>query len=372
MILRRVTYSEHSGQPNRWELHDLSLGQFNLIIGKNATGKTRVMNLLMNIAKEIRGDLPRLPHGNWTLDLEKNDRNCITFECEIAEGGSVMQEKLILNGKAVLTRRGDSAEIADLATGERHLLEPPRNKLTLHVRRDRKEHPYFEDLLDWAESYYAYMFSAAAANEVLIGPLGEQKDRLTSLMAVPYLLQDLRGESGQSQQILRDLKRVGYQLEKLDAKVVVQGGLPPTTLLELRERGLDFDLSQPHISAGMYRAVSTVIILNYLQSKHRPCTLAMDDIGEGLDFDRGANLIKLILEKTLRSQIQVILTSNDRHLLNGVDVRFWNVLERNKGVVRSYNYENSKEAFDDFSMTGLSNFDLLLGKMYKKSRVKAK
>jgi len=140
----------------------------------------------------------------------------------------------------------------------------------------------------------------------------------------------------------------------------------------VNEKDLAFDNVQFQLSAGMYRALCIVIILNHLLEKITACTFAADDIGEGLDYERSSKLVGLILGRTNNSKIQVILTSNDRHLPNSVDVSHWNVLERKGGKVRSYNYSNSKEAFDEFMMTGLSTFDLLTGKMYKGVRSKSK
>ena len=115
----------------------------------------------------------------------------------------------------------------------------------------------------------------------------------------------------------------------------------------------------------MFRAISLIIITNYFIITGKSGTLFIDDIGEGLDYERSIDLMRLITKKTKNSKLQVILTSNDRHLLNGIDVEHWNILERKGGEVRAYNYKNSKNAFDDFIAIGLNNFDLFSNEMYK-------
>jgi len=41
MILVQVDYNEHLSGPDYWKIGDVDLGNFNLIVGSNATGKTR-------------------------------------------------------------------------------------------------------------------------------------------------------------------------------------------------------------------------------------------------------------------------------------------------------------------------------------------
>lgn len=337
----------------------------NLIVGQNATGKTRVMNVLKHCAAQIAGKIPRLMTGSWTLTFETSEKATFDVYCDIADG-EVREERITRNGETLLSRRGESGKIKNDHNHETKSYEPPRNKLTLHVRRDKKEYPYLEDLFDWGDNYYGYMFASRRPNELLAGP-GVESAPLESLESVPHLLQEALGKGVAADAIISDMRRVGYLVEGISIKEL----LPLKALtVALREDGLPCEVEQTEISAGMYRALSTVVIVNFLRHQQKPCTLAIDDIGEGLDYERSIKLIKLLLRKTEKSNIQLILTSNDRHLLNAVDVRSWNILERKGGKVRAFNYANSKEAFDDFAMTGLSNFDFLSGQMYKETKAR--
>ncbi|MDR1553026.1 MAG: hypothetical protein LBS69_06145, partial [Prevotellaceae bacterium] len=46
MILQRFKYSEFSGQPQEWRLEEFSLEKVNLLVGKNATGKTHTISAI--------------------------------------------------------------------------------------------------------------------------------------------------------------------------------------------------------------------------------------------------------------------------------------------------------------------------------------
>ena len=43
--------------------------------------------------------------------------------------------------------------------------------------------------------------------------------------------------------------------------------------------------------------------------------------------------------------------------MNAVPLEDWAVLHRKGGICKVYNYNNSREAFEEFKFTGLSNFD---------------
>ncbi|MEY4928132.1 MAG: hypothetical protein RI894_2570 [Bacteroidota bacterium] len=90
----------------------------------------------------------------------------------------------------------------------------------------------------------------------------------------------------------------------------------------------------------------------------------LKDSGEGLDFDRSKKLIDLLIEKVKNSPVQVIMTTNDRFVMNNIPLKYWSVIDRVPKKSLLYNYRNSKETFDSFEYTGLSNFDFLSSQFY--------
>ena len=107
----------------------------------------------------------------------------------------------------------------------------------------------------------------------------------------------------------------------------------------------------------MFRALSLIIQLNFAEHESLPSCVLIDDIGEGLDFERSSKLIKLIIEKSKKSKIQLILATNDRFVMNNVPLEYWSIIQRIGDECKIYNYKNSKKLFDDFDLTGLNNFD---------------
>jgi AAA15 family ATPase/GTPase len=119
-------------------------------------------------------------------------------------------------------------------------------------------------------------------------------------------------------------------------------------------------VAQKDMSQGMFRSLSLLIHIAYNILKETPITILIDDIGEGLDFDRSSRLIKLLIEVAEKNEnIQLIMSTNDRFVMNAVPLQYWQVIQRRGGECQVFNYQNSKEKFDEFEYMGLNNFDFL-------------
>ena len=70
-------------------------------------------------------------------------------------------------------------------------------------------------------------------------------------------------------------------------------------------------------------------------------------------------LIDLLREKAYKSKFRLIMSTNDRFVMNKVPLEEWSYLERTGPHVRIYNCDNASAKFERFKMTGLNNFDLL-------------
>ena len=55
--------------------------------------------------------------------------------------------------------------------------------------------------------------------------------------------------------------------------------------------------------------------------------------------------------------MQLITSTNDRFVMNNVPLEYWCVIQRISNVSKIYNHRNAKKQFDNFGLTGLSNFD---------------
>jgi hypothetical protein len=187
------------------------------------------------------------------------------------------------------------------------------------------------------------------------------------------------------QSIIHDMNTLGYFIEDIDFRVAPEhsGSSPGSNSILatfgsqakfsrertpvvafIKERGVERNIDQFSISEGMWRALAVLIYLNFMRissqiPSNRPSCIVIDDIGEGLDYDRSRGLIELVQQRAKDANVQLIMSTNDRFVMNSVPLENWTVLRRTGSSVKAYNYSNSKALFDEFKDTGLNNFDFL-------------
>ncbi|MDR2607985.1 MAG: hypothetical protein LBC57_06290 [Treponema sp.] len=74
MILRKIAYHEFDGRPNYWALKPFELGKINLLVGKNATGKTNTITKIGWLGNMLAGLQPQLLNsGSYDVVTSKRD-----------------------------------------------------------------------------------------------------------------------------------------------------------------------------------------------------------------------------------------------------------------------------------------------------------
>ena len=73
MKLKSIQFTEDEGKPEQWRLEDCTLSDMNLIVGKNATGKTRTLNAIATLTRLLAGELKIMDKaGSFTVIFENN------------------------------------------------------------------------------------------------------------------------------------------------------------------------------------------------------------------------------------------------------------------------------------------------------------
>ncbi|EDN70303.1 conserved hypothetical protein [Beggiatoa sp. PS] len=165
--------------------------------------------------------------------------------------------------------------------------------------------------------------------------------------------------------VIEDMKKIGYLIDEIDVKPLVLKSQLFGFVLTVQETELKDITNQIDMSQGMFRALSLLIQLNYSLLAKMPSCILIDDIGEGLDFERSKTLIDLVIEKVKGSSVQVIMTTNDRFVMNKIPLEYWAVIKRERNRAIFYNYKNSQKIFDDFEFTGLDNFSFFSSNYYQ-------
>jgi energy-coupling factor transporter ATP-binding protein EcfA2 len=377
MILKGIKYHRAKGD---WRIEGrpvdgkdrqwLTLGQINLVVGQNATGKSKTIDAIREIADLISGEmgLDDLVYdtGEYEL-LFENDGIEIYYLLEFQHGAAV-DELLVIDGIQKLNRRIGLLYYDKVGSMLDFETDPDILAVT---RRDGMQHSFFDVLHFWGKSLNHHKFGSSLGRGTFVRDLEELKTEGDfSLKNTNKVIEAfLRGEKQDpihfKSNIMADMKEIGYDLLEIGAEK--PSNIPfPAFGLEVKEKGLAESTHQVEMSQGMFRALSLIIQLNYSLQVMKPSCILIDDIGEGLDYDRSKALIDLIIRKVQGSQVQLIMTTNDRFVMNKIPLEYWCVIQRQGNHSYFYNYENSKKTFDEFAFTGLNNFDFFSSGFFEK------
>jgi len=374
MYLRKLTFRENEGKKIEWLIDDVHLGKINLIVGQNSSGKTRTLNALSEMTMLLKGgqNIPKVK-GRYRVCFIKDEKE-VLLEFEY-DNGVVLKEALTWHGEKVLERRRDgSGWIIYMGGKENIALEfgIPDNQLACYAKRDKLQHPFLEELHRWAMHMRRFDFSGnLGKNSYALKKSFEEEevdfsDTRSSL--VPVLQLAMEKYDTFREDVINDMREIGYKLEDTGIVQFSEKNNPAQQdryAVYTTESGLEKQVTQRDMSQGMFRAFSVIVRLNrYIREGNSGCVV-IDDIGEGLDFSRAKLLVNLLVKRAESSDLQLIMSTNDSFIMNSVAIENWAVLHRDGNKISLYNYENSKEKFEEFKFTGLNNFDFYASEFFK-------
>ena len=378
MTLKWIKYEERSGDPREWRLEKVALNPTaTLVVGKNSTGKSRFLSVIDSLAATLSGRKPPMD-GNFLAEIELPS-GLYTYEL-IVVNRAVQREKLTLNGRTVLDRHADQpAPLYFEKEGVAIESQFQPSTLAVATRQDQRQHPWFVELATWAGRARKYSFATGFQRERVasIAEAVKQTDNTTSASAFDpddavgaYLRGFKLFGDKFDESVVNDMRTLGFQLSEVGAESI-QSLIPElnmdAVMLYIREDGLNAKVPQAFMSQGLFRTLALVISLNAQMMASDGRFVLVDDVGEGLDFERASGLVQLLLKKSEEQSVQIVMATNDRFVMNGVPLEKWCVLERSGSVVQAYTAATHKEAFDNFKFVGLSNFDFFRSHAFSSS-----
>lgn len=374
MQLKSFKYAEHMDNDSSWELERFDVSLISLFVAKNATGKSRTLNVISALMKLISGDMDvQFTSASWDVEIS-DDKDVYCYKLDVEEQ-SIKKELLTLNGKVLIDRNDNNCEMY-FAELERTVSTSHSENVLAITRRDKLQHPYLENIINWASNTYKFDFSTSMGREQTVVFIERENKsdikRLQNVSLGAILKYAIDNFDKQFRDNLRkDMASIGYSILDVELQQLVgqsqnkNNSEMITNIIAIQEEGLSCFTIQNCVSNGMFRALSLLMRLNYLELAKLPTSVIIDDIGEGLDFERSQSLINLIIEKANKNQFQLIMSTNDRFVMNEVSLDYWNILQRENHTCSVVNMANSPKLFENFSFTGLNNFDLLKTEFFK-------
>jgi len=371
MILKSIKYSEYDNAPGAWHLENFDLEKINLIVGKNAVGKTRTLNVIGALADLVASDKAAFDEGFFEAVFLNEFSEQIELTIHF-NNSKVIKEKLKIGDNVLLERGvGGIGTIFAKQLKKNIQFQLGDNELACVKKRDAIQHPFLENLFEWGKSARFFRFGYGLGkthfqllNDSKIGELN-----LKQTINVNAILKDgiSKYKDDFTKKIIKDMKSLNYDISNIYIENIPNIAVSVSNIENIEqlqgvcieEKGINKKLFQLDLSDGMFRALSLIIQLNYSILEGFNNLILVDDIGEGLDFERSTSLIKTLIDKAKKSNMQLLMSTNDRFVMNNVPLKYWSVLQRKNNICKVLNYSNSKEKFDEFNFTGLSNFDLL-------------
>lgn len=374
-MLKSFEYVREGGHPNEWKIigspkgySPLELNQINLIVGKNASGKSNTIKALLNLADLLSGDKQiknlEIQTFSFVVTYQKEDVPYV-YELEVVDG-KVVKENLTVGRDKMLDRTQGELFYSKL---EQKLTFKVDDTVIAATRRDEEQQPFFEDLYSWAKRCTAYHFGSSMGKNLLVRDVeallrdGSFNERETDKVAGLYA-KAMRDMPEIKEMVIADMKKIGYDLDDVTSAYLKH--VPVQAYgISVKEKDLSDVTEQLEMSQGMFRSLALLAQLNYSLHLNIPSCILIDDIGEGLDYTRSTQLITLLIEKAQASGVQLIMSTNDRFVMNKIPLDYWHVIWRDANKSIFYNKKNSPEIFEQFAFMGLNNFDFFATQFYR-------
>ncbi len=376
MKLTYIKYVDNDGKPAEWKLERCTFDNINLIVGRNASGKSRTLNIISALSNTLsRHKKLKYPSGNYEIIFEKDGKK-IEYFLKYEEQ-NVIKERLIIDGKDYLIRGSDgTGKIFSDEFQKDMKFKTPVDEVAASVKRDAIQHPFLDYLYEWGDRLIHFYFGSQMGKDTVVAFIKDKRKekfdlKQTNLVVNVFKIGKEKYQEKFVSSIIDDMKVVGYEIDNIDIgqpiSIQFEPGLPATPFcLLVKETDLESFTDQNSMSQGMFRALSLIVQINYASMDSTPSCIIIDDIGEGLDHERSTNLIRLIIKKAENSSAQLIMATNDRFVMNNVPLRYWTIINREENKSICFNYRNTPKMFEEFEFTGLNNFDLYSSNYFMK------
>lgn len=336
IYLKSFTYKTYE-----WALTKVYFNRQSLVVGQNATGKTKLLESISTVINAIlTKDLNWKGIPTFTAQLEFDGDIALQYNIEFDEGKIVSENLVDINqNKILVSRTSHTCYFYD-----EYNIALPEKSTALVAKQDIVKYPEAASVMQWAQTTRSITFSLLHIDKFRQMNLGN--------IDMDEMFEALSPE--ERQLIIQYMNDLNYHLEDIKERNLGD----KFKLVEIKEKDVHHSIPTFYLSNGMYRVLYILFYMLYISKQNVKC-IFIDDLGEGLDYDRSTKLGKIVFDFCTKHSIQLIATSNDNFLMNVVPLNNWIILTRTSTTVEAISAATHKDLFDKFTKTGLRNFDIL-------------
>lgn len=360
--MRVVSYTFHDIGENGWRFENTTFGQFNLLVGATASGKTKFLNTLFNLGVfAVREGQFR--NGFWDLQVDIFDQKYRwVIETEKPGTNTVKSEtlsRITPTGDEIIVQRSTDSFTFNGTAMPR--LSPSQTSIYL-LREEEAIRPLYEG---FSRILRRRFFADEAGNQDApqvvnrhaVEQYQEAPDKRAALFPLQvaarlYLLQESHDDAF-SRDTLDQIKQwyratfpfvtdvAVLDRAKIEPEIPVEGFIP---VFCVREKNVEGWINYSELSSGMQKVL---IILTDMLTMPDGGIYLIDEYENSL----GVNAIGFLpgILGQLDNRIQLFVTSHHPYLINQVSPKDWYVFNRRGSVVRIRSGEENARLFGQSS-----------------------
>lgn len=356
--LNSYKVEELEGIEIHWKTDLITFDNFNLIIGKNASGKSQLFQRF-NFLKLVHSKDGQTPNIRTTVDFsltfkDSENSSIINYKLKVMPNQEV--EETIKNETLNITLFSSSDKKFYDESKKTHVshLFPKKHSVTKFVSDLEGNFPTLKKLGDFFDG--VKLLRTDRYNPTQLSPvLGQMvpDENLNNLGAVVLTWK-------QQNHVLYNELLSTYKtfFDGINDLIPVQQPNLPFPFLGFSEKLVKWTVSQTDCSMGMLRVLGIIALSISIDPKTGkiPSLIIIDEIDNGLDYENVGAIIEYLIERSSGSQ--VIFSSHSPVVCNFVPPKNWRVFSRKGSHVQVKVPTETKETLDLIKSSKMSNWEI--------------
>ncbi len=340
--LKSFSFKEELDSQLELEISDVELGGFDLFIGDNAQGKTRLFRMLQFTTELVRGSRRRISSNffaKFTFIIQLDDKKSeeVGYEIKIlptTEGNDYWEK--ITKGKSILFSKEEKILINEDTNKNIDNFFLPPNIPSISAIDD----PRFKTLKLIREFFYRVLFMSSHRGQQFMELDSKPANALILNSEGTNLVSVLSDWSKKKQPIYQDLindfKRCFPIIEEVKFVPQVVSPQIKTELLAIHEKDISKDILQGNWSEGVWRALCLLCLpktqFEFGDKVYSPSMICIDEIENSFDFKTLGFITNYF--KDYSDQIQVIMSSHSPIMSEFIHPKNWQIVKRHGAKIK--------------------------------------